>query len=138
MTHDPDGPVHPAEVQLAPTFDHASCLGFNLRDEERLDRMRPGSNRTVESFADRAASKLYLVDVESAKPLSPLGAFVEATKDRPAARHAWIERARRITDEQLRGIIAAVPRERMSIPARDFALAHLRVNRARIGALEPQ
>ena len=27
---------------LAPTFDHASCLGFNLSDAERIDRMTPG------------------------------------------------------------------------------------------------
>jgi len=133
--HDPDGPVHPGSIQLAPTFDHASCLGFNLRDQERMDRMMPGRNRTVESFTDRAASKLYL-DPNAAKPLSPLGAFAEATRDRPQTRRVWIERAARITDDQLRSIIEAVPETRMSRPAREFALELLRVNRARIAALE--
>lgn len=137
QTHDPGGPIHPGEVQLAPTFDHATCLGFSLRDEERLDRMRPGSNRTVESFADRAASKLYL-EVDSAKPLSPLEAFVEATKSRLGARRAWIGLAAGITDDRFRSIIEAVPAERMSRAARDFALNLLRVNRARIAALESQ
>ncbi len=123
-------------VELAPTFDHASCLGFNLRDEERVDRMTPGRNRTVESFADRATSKLYLVDHPEAKPLSPLAAFLEATRDRPAARRAWVQRAAGIADEQIRAIVEAVPAERMSRPAREFATILLRVNRARIAVLE--
>lgn len=134
-TSDAGNTVPGRGVQLAPTFDHASCLGFNLRDEERTDRMTPGRNRSVDTFADRAASKMYL-EVDAAKPLSPLAAFAEATRARPAARRAWIERVGRIADEQLRAVIEPVPAERMSRPARDFAHALLRLNRARILALE--
>jgi hypothetical protein len=43
-----DAAANGRRVELAPTFDHASCLGFNLRDEERIDRMTPAAR----DFAD--------------------------------------------------------------------------------------
>jgi hypothetical protein len=119
---------------LAPTFDHASCLGFNLSDAERIDRMTPGRNRSIETFADRAISKLYLAGAD--KPLTTLAAFAEFTKPRPAARRAWINRLRRITDHDFWATIDRVPTERMSQPARDFVYALLRLNRDRILNME--
>lgn len=115
---------------LAPTFDHASCLGFNLSDAERIDRMTPGKNRSVETFADKATSKLYLDGTD--KPLTTLAAFTETTSDRPAARQAWIDRLRQIQDDQFEAIINRIPSELMSKLARDFAYALLKVNRDRI------
>jgi len=115
---------------LAPTFDHASCLGFNLSDIERIDRMTPGRNRSVETFADKALSKLYLEGVD--RPLTPLEAFTETTKDRSIARQAWIDRLRHIADNEFSTIINLIPDELMSKPARDFAYALLKVNRDRI------
>jgi hypothetical protein len=112
---------------LAPTFDHASCLGFNLSDDERTDRMTLGRNRSVATFADKATSKLYRAGTD--KPLTPLAAFDEMTKDRPAARRAWIDRLRKIADTEYWTIIDLVPAQRMSKPARDFAFALLRLNR---------
>lgn len=123
------------QLCLSPTFDHASCLGFNLSDAERSDRMTPGRNRSVETFADKALSKLYL-KIGDAKPLTTLAAFAEATKDRAAARQAWIDRVRKIADDDFRAIIDRIPEERMSKPAREFALALLKVNRDRILNLE--
>jgi len=119
---------------LAPTFDHASCLGFNLSDAERIDRMTPGRNRSIEAFAQKAMSKLYMVGED--KPLTPLAAFAEMSKDRPLARRAWIDRLRGIADNEFREIIDRVPAERMSKPARDFAHALLRRNRDIILGLE--
>jgi hypothetical protein len=122
------------QVCLAPTFDHASCLGFQVSDVERTDRMTPGRNRSVESFADKARSKLY--STGATKALTPLGAFAQSTMDRPAARRAWVDRVRSIADNDFWTIIDRVPAERMSKPAREFAYALLKVNRARILSLE--
>jgi hypothetical protein len=123
------------QICLAPTFDHASCLGFSLSDAERIDRLTPGGNRSVETFADKALSKLYLAGTD--KPLTTLAAFVEVTRDRPEARRAWIERLRQIADNDYSAIIDRVPMERMSHPARDFAYALLTENRDRILGLGP-
>jgi len=130
-THDAGGAVARREVRLAPTFDHASCLGFNLTDRERLDRLTPGRNRTLEGFADRASSKLYL-DIGQSKPLSLLSAFIEATRKSLSVRQAWIEKVGCLTDESLVEVIGRIPAERISTPARDFAYALLKLNKTRI------
>jgi len=134
-SHDAGGAMRRREVRLAPTYDHASCLSFNLTDAERLDRLAPGGNRSVETFADKAVSKLYL-DVTASKSLSPLAAFVEATNRKPATRRAWIQRVRQVGDEEIRAVIEPVPELRMSSAAREFAYALLRLNRARILGLD--
>jgi hypothetical protein len=134
-SYDAGGAVRRREARLAPTFDHASSLGFNLTDAERLDRLSPGGNRSVETFADRATSKLYH-DVAASKALSPLAAFAEATNGKPATRRAWMDRLIHVTDEQVWAVIDPVPADRMSSAARDFAYAFLRLNRTRILALE--
>jgi hypothetical protein len=122
-------------IELAPTFDHASCLGFNLSDAERVDRMTLGRNRSVSGFAARARSKLYR-QVGDSKPLSPLEAFSEATMERRPARTAWISRLRSISDESLRLPVDRIPPERASLAARDFAHNLLCHNRARLLELE--
>jgi hypothetical protein len=94
--------------------------------------MSPGRNRSVETFADKAMSKLYLAGAN--KPLTTLAAFAETTKDRPDARRAWIEILRKVAEADFWAIISRVPAERMSNPARDFAYALLEVNRDRIFA----
>lgn len=46
--------------QLAPSFDHASSLGFQLSDDERQDRLdTTDSGRTVEAFARRGRSRHF-------------------------------------------------------------------------------
>ena len=97
--------------------------------------MTPGRNRSVETFADRATSKLYL-DPASAKPLSPIEAFAEATKNRLAVRRVWVERLEAIADEAFRMILDRVPAARITTAAADFAYALMRVNKARILLLD--
>jgi hypothetical protein len=97
--------------------------------------MTPGRNRSVASFADKGFSKLYRT-VGDSKPLAPLDAFAEATKERIATRKAWIERLRCVADEQFQQVIAPVPDERMSASARRFAYELLRLNKAKIMQLD--
>jgi hypothetical protein len=134
-THDPGGAVDRREVRLAPTFDHASCLGFNLSDKVRIDFMTPGNNRSIETFADKALSKLYL-SVDAAKPLSPIAAFAESTKDRFLVRRAWLMRLSSVADDSFRQIIGRIPDHRTSQAARDFAYGLLLLNKARLLQLE--
>lgn len=49
----------PTGARLAPSFDHASCLGFLLGDDERSERLATSDqNRSPAAFARRARSKL--------------------------------------------------------------------------------
>lgn len=49
----------PAGARLSPSFDHASCLGFLLSDDERSERLTTSDeNRGAAAYARRARSKL--------------------------------------------------------------------------------
>ncbi len=74
----------PSGERLAPSFDHASCLGFQLSDAERVERVAGTTNRTVDSYAAAARTKF------ERRP-SPIDAAVEALTltSGPAQSH-WI------------------------------------------------
>lgn len=110
---------------LAPTFDHASSLGFQLSDTEKLERMSSKDrNYTPEAFADRAKTKF-------ARKPHPIAAVAEARMlDGADAAAYWLDQPQRIDD--LVAPIRAIPEHRMSLPARRFAERVMRRNWARL------
>ena len=110
--------------RLAPTFDHASSLGFLLDDADRELRMRTADvNRTVAAYALRAKSKfegsLHPCDV----------AHVGLGMVRKEVREHWLQRAASISS--LQPIVDRMPDHRMSEPSRRFAVEVFAANRAR-------
>lgn len=107
--------------RLAATFDHASCLGFQLDDEQRLERLETADgNRTPEGYAERARSRF------EGGP-SPLELAVEALASiRPNVRDRWLKPCSQ--PEGLGAIVDLVPDDRMSKAARAFAKRVLRHN----------
>ena len=125
--HDQNWAVIPSESgrHLAPTFDHASSLGFLLSDCARQGRLstRDG-NRTPEGFADRAKSRFHC------KP-HPIDVVAAARiLDGRAAEEHWLYQPPGIDD--LVAPIWAIPEHRMSEPARQFAERVMRRNWARL------
>ncbi len=105
----------PAGRRLSPSFDHASCLGFQISDEERLERLAGTSNRSVGGYAARARSKF------EGHP-SPLHAALEAMAlATEQARRHWIDALEQGPD--LHEIVDDLPEERMSNAAKRFAAA---------------
>jgi len=128
------GEVGGKEYRVAPTFDHASCLGRNeplSRIQERLETR--DANYTVEAYASRARSALFS-SADASAPLPPLDAFEEIAAIVPVAAKAWCERLERVTEEAVRGILDAVPRERMPEPVKEFVTRMIRFNRRRLVA----
>lgn len=117
-------------ITLAPTFDHASSLGRNERDEVRIERLTTrDQGRSVERYVERARSALYGRVGE--KPLTTLQAFEEAAH-LPELREAkgyWLSRlaVTRIADFRL--ILDNIPPTEISDPAKAFALRMLEINR---------
>ena len=117
---------------LAPTFDHASSLGAHETDAVRADRLRttdPGYG--IEGYVRRAKARsaLYRVPTD-ARSLSMLEAFdvwAEGAAGRP-----WVDRLAAITPATIGALVAELPADHVSGPARDFAAAMLEVNRQRI------
>jgi hypothetical protein len=117
---------------LAPTYDHASCLGRNEPDAKREERLRTrDKGNSVEAYAERCASALYL-HADDRKPLRTIDAFRHAALAAPAAAEAWLARLRGVSDDEIVGLIAAVPTERCSKLAREFAARIVLHNRARL------
>ena len=110
---------------LAPSFDHASSLGFLLSDSAREERLSTrDQNFTPEGFADRAKSRFYC------KP-HPIDVVAAARMlDGRAAEEHWLNQPEGIDD--LVAPIWAIPEHRMSEPARHFAERVMRRNWARL------
>ena len=126
-------------ASLAPSYDHASSLGRELKDDERSARLEgKDRRRTVETYARRARSALYRSPGDS-RPLSPIDAFVETMHRARGAGRLWLERLDGVGGDTLSGIVARVPAERISDPARRFAAALMASNRrALLTLLEPR
>lgn len=110
---------------LAPTFDHASCLGFQLPDEQRRDRLETRDYRyTPEAYADRAKTHF------AGKP-HPVAVARQAIEMPGTYPHSlWMDRCREI--DRLVEPIWLIPEDRMSLPAREFAERVLRRNCQRL------
>ncbi|MDE0369882.1 MAG: HipA domain-containing protein [bacterium] len=110
---------------LAPSFDHASSLGFLLSDAERQERLSSKDhNRTPEAYADRARTRF------AGKP-HPIAALDNARAlDGETAVTHWLNQPKGIED--LVAPIWAIPEDRMSEPAREFAERIMRRNWARL------
>jgi hypothetical protein len=120
------------QITLAPTFDHASSLGRNERDEERVRRLATRDRgSSIEKYVERARSAFYLSPA-STQPLSTLAAFHEAARIRPSGAAAWRDRLRGARAGEFEQIVEAVPASEMSGPARQFALRMIEVNRLRL------
>lgn len=119
-------------ITLAPTFDHASSLGRNETDAERVARLTTrDQGRSVEKYAERAKSAFF-ANPTSDKPLTTMAAFQEAAKLVPEARDYWLRRLAAIGLADCRGIFDNIPPHEITDPARDFALKMLEINRDRL------
>jgi hypothetical protein len=122
--------------RLAPTYDHASCLGRNELDAKREERLRTrDKGNSVEAYADRCFSALYL-DAADRKPLRTIDAFRHVKELRPEAAEAWLARLREAGEAQLMDLLARVPPQRCSAVAKEFATRIVLRNRARLLGIE--
>lgn len=118
------------EVELAPTFDHASSMGRELTDADRVRRLRTSDARIAPAaFAKKARSALY-EDPGDKRPLSPIEAFRSAARAQRRSGFYWLERISSISDAQVSGILERIPASFITPEAREFAFAVLGANKA--------
>ncbi len=110
---------------VAPSFDHASCLGRELLDEERERRLK---ERTVLNYIKKGRGGIF--DKSSDKHgLSPLETALLARRLYPALFERWWQRLEALDELRMRQIVEQVPRDWMSPAAGEFALAFLCASR---------
>jgi hypothetical protein len=112
-------------LRLCGSYDHASSLGFNLKDDARLRRLADGG--AVESWCAKGTA--WRFDYDQGTTLVQLAARALDLASRDAQRY-WSDQIGSVSDEEVRNIVARVPR--MSDPARTFAESVLRINRRRV------
>jgi len=117
---------------LCPTYDHAACLGRELTDEGRKDRLTSkDENRQIPTFVKKARSELFASNGDK-KTLTTVDAFYLATNKRVEAKQYWISKLDELTDDTLKNILDNVPNEMMTSTAKEFAFAMLIENRKRV------
>lgn len=110
-----------SERRLSPTFDHASSLGFMLNDQDRAERLSSkDGNRTPEGYAERAKTHF----ASKGHPIAILTDAERICGREDRAR--WLGHVGKVDD--LIKPIWAIPKHRMSTPAREFAERLLRHN----------
>jgi len=119
--------------RLAPSFDHASPLGRELRDEKRVMRLESG---TVPAYSERARGAIYLPESTGRGP-SPLD-LVRGSM--PTIGHYFrtpLERLSSLRDSDVGEIMDRIPADWMSTPAKEFSATLIRYNRDRLLELVP-
>jgi len=127
-----DHPEHAVYSELAPSFDHASSLGRELSEEQRIARLETrDSGFGLEAYAAKAISAVY-ASADDNRPLSTIDAFIRFSEHCPEAGKAWLDRLRDTTEDSFAEIVARVPRERLSEGSGRFVAEMLRFNRLRL------
>ncbi len=118
--------------RLAPSYDHASSLGRELGDEQRLARLAARDPRYgIDPYLRRARSGFY-AEATDKKAIHPAEAFFRAIKQRPETGDLWVARLARLGDDEIEKVTARVPGSAISEPGRAFAREILRRARQRI------
>jgi hypothetical protein len=122
--------ARPGRLRLAPSYDHASSIGFNLTDEKRLTHLRPGA---IETFARRGRANRFEHDPDA--PASAVATLVELAHlslslagDSVEAK--LLQRLREVQRSQVEGVVAMVPG--LSETTATFILELLDINRRRL------
>ena len=113
------------EVQLAPTFDHASSLGRELKDEAREGHL---SAATIERYILKGRGGIF-GDAEAKHGLSPMALAQMLAQRYPQFFKPWQTRVEELSEKTVGEIVERVPDERISPTGRRFALAFLAASR---------
>lgn len=111
-------------VHLAPTYDHASCLGRNLSDEQR-------QKCSVQAYVNKCFSAFYS-SVDDIKPLKTFDVFYRVAHRYPEAAQVWLERLRSVSRANTLEIFSRIPSARISSIAAEFAQKILELNQHRL------
>jgi hypothetical protein len=122
----PDVSSHTPE-ELCGSFDHASSLGFNLTDRERLSRL---TQRGMDDWARKGRARRFERDPGSA-PLSLVEYALNAGQfaSRGTLKY-WLERVGDFQVADVSDIVGTVPG--LSVPTATFILEVVTINRGRL------
>lgn len=104
------------EYSVAPSFDHASSLGRELKDVKRAMMICDGR---IGYYAGRGRGAVYW-HVKDAHGLNPIELVHRATERYATYIVPWLDKVRMLNTAELQDIISRVPGDWMSQMAKDF------------------
>lgn len=120
------------KTYLAPTYDHASCLGRELLDKKRQERLKTkDSGFSVEAYASKSPSAFY-AQVDDKKTLKTFDAFDRAAQRYPNPASLWLDCLGKISSTSTLELFKRIPKERISTSAIEFAQKILKFNQSRL------
>ncbi|MEH1845911.1 MAG: HipA-like protein [Nostoc sp.] len=122
------------KIYLAPTYDHASCLGRNESDSKRKSRLTTkDAGFSVQAYVERCDSALY-ARVSDQKPLKlkAFNAFCEAQQRYPDAARVWLNNLARVSSNDTLELFKRIPSNRISQTAIEFAQKILELNQSKL------
>jgi hypothetical protein len=112
----------PTDHRLAPSFDHASSLGREMRDERRV--LLLSENRIAE-YLRKGWGAIYL-EALGEETIAPLELVNRLASKMPEFFRPWLARVAGVTDEQMLHIVERIPAGWSSLAQREFAMALMR------------
>ncbi|MEH1906826.1 HipA-like protein [Nostoc sp.] len=120
------------KIYLAPTYDHASCLGRNESDSKRKSRLiTKDAGFSVQAYVEKCNSALY-ARVGDQKTLKTFNAFCEAQKRYPDAARIWLNNLARVSSNDTLELFERIPSNRISQTAIEFAQKILELNQSKL------
>ncbi len=116
---------------IAPSFDHASSLGRELRDQDRDRRLKEGR---VGYYVQRGRGAVYWSEDERHGP-SPLELVRQASRTHPDLFRPALEKLARLDENSLSDLVDRVPNDWMTSSARAFAVALMGHSLGQLGEL---
>lgn len=119
---------HHGGSYLAPCYDLGTCLGFQLTNAQRRERLETNDhNRTVRAWCKAGRSRTF----ESRPNLVDVAVQALESASDPT-RSLLIERLDQLEDAHLHQVFETAPADRMSLWAGKFGTEVLRINRDRL------
>lgn len=122
-----------AQHRLAPSFDHASSLGREMRDDRRARLLRENA---VEKYLREGKGAIFLESLPQ-QALSPFALVEDLAPLHPDEFHPWLARIAALKEEELSAPFERMPDGWMSEPQKQLARAMLLQSQLLLSKLIP-
>lgn len=112
----------PSGHRLAPSFDHASSLGREMRDERRILLLK---EKRIPDYLRKGWGGIYLESLGE-NAIAPLELVNRLAIKFPEHFETWLKRVENVTDERMICIVERFPAGWITLAQREFAVALMR------------
>lgn len=113
---------------LAPTYDHASCLGRELLDAKRQERIQ---QQTIQRYTQKSQSAFYRQESDR-RPMLTFDVFAAVARDYPRSAALWLDQLAQISCQEANICFERIPPNRISPTAVEFGCQMLEINRSKL------